>query len=452
MEAAKISVVGLGKLGSPLVGVLANAGHHVIGIDVNEAFVASLNRGEAPITEPQLNDYITHNKNRISATTDYQSAIANSDITFIIVPTPSQGNGFFSNDYVLTAINAIGRCLRHKSTRHLIVITSTVMPSSMDKVIVPALEKAAAKHVGQDIGLCYSPHFIALGSVIKNMEYPDFILVGASDSTSGEQLTTLYRSYCKNEPTIEQMNFINAEITKISVNSYITTKISFANMLSGLCDQLPGADVDVITNSMGLDKRIGRAYLKAGSAYGGPCFPRDNIAFSKFAQSKGVPADIAVSADTINHHQLTRIVNYAQASEARSICVLGLSYKTDCNFALVSFGVALANQFATRGYPVTVFDPQVTAVEQTSLDATVTFSTQLNAAVCAADFIIVTNPDHNLLEKLQKIIMQTPERHYVIIDCWRIATALHKLPHCDVIAIGVGQTYPSPAVVTGDLV
>lgn len=449
MQEAKISVVGLGKLGSPLVGVLANAGHHVIGIDVNPTFVAALNRGESPINEPQLDDYITQNKQRISATTDYQHAISNTDITFIIVPTPSQGDGFFSNDYVLAAIKEIGHCLRDKASRHLIVITSTVMPTSMDRVIVPALEQAAAKKVGTDIGVCYSPHFIALGTVIKNMEYPDFILVGASDTQAAEQLTALYRSYCKNDPAIQQMNFINAEITKISVNSYITTKISFANMLSGLCDQLAGANVDVITDSMGMDKRIGRAYLKAGSAYGGPCFPRDNIAFSKFAQSIGVPADIAVSADAINYHQITRIINYAKACEAQSVCVLGLSYKTDCNFALVSFGVALANQLATLGYPVTAYDPQVTTVEQTSLDNTVTFTTELTTATANAEFIILTNPDQPLLAELQRIIEQHSDRHYIVVDCWRMAATLHDIPHCDVIAIGTGNNL-IPTTVAGD--
>lgn len=449
MKAEHISVVGLGKLGSPLVGVLANAGHHVIGVDVNSAFVSALNAGKAPVTEPQLDDYITQHSDRISATADYHHAILNTNITFIIVPTPSLATGFFDNSYVVKAIEAIGESLRHKDSRHLIVITSTVMPTSMDRIIVPALERAAGKKVGTDIGLCYSPHFIALGTVIKNMEYPDFILVGESDSQSGQQLEQLYRHYCKNEPSIQHMNFVNAEITKISVNSYITTKISFANMLSDLCDQLPGANVDVITDSMGLDKRIGRAYLKAGSAYGGPCFPRDNIAFSKFAKLHHVPADIAISADSINNHQLTRISKLVNAYEATTISILGLSYKTDCDFALVSFGVALANHLATHGKTVSAYDPHITSPDQTMLDATVVLCQQLEEAL-TQDFIVLTLADPSMIDRLHSYMMKHPQRQFVVVDCWRSAHELDTLSNCNVIAMGVGQTHAVPKIVSGE--
>ncbi len=435
-----ISVIGLGKLGAPLVGVLANVGHRVVGVDVNQIFVEKINAGVAPVVEPGLDNYIETNKACISATMDYQEAIAATDTTFIIVPTPSMESGFFSNAYVLSAIEKIAEAIAQKSTRHLIVITSTVMPGTMNRDVVPTLEKISGKKVGVDVGLCYSPHFIALGNVIHNMEYPDFILLGSSDAQSAQQLEAIYRSYSKNHPPIRHMNFINAELTKISVNSYITTKISFANMLSGLCDKLPGANVDVITDSMGLDKRIGRAYLKAGSAYGGPCFPRDNIAFNRFAKSIDVPSDIAYSADNINNHQIERVIAYLEQSEQHAVAVLGLSYKTNTSFAIVSFGVSLANRLAQLGYTVTGFDPEVTDINQTSLEHTKIFTTSLDACLTESTFIVLTSDCKQLYAQLEQYIIQNSQRHFIIVDCWHLCDNLQSLENCQVIAPGVGDT------------
>ncbi len=180
------------------------------------------------------------NRDRIRATDDYSDAIAHSDVTFIIVPTPSDSNGVFSNKYVLAAIKPIGKALQNKNEFHLVVITSTVMPGSTGGEIREALEAASGKRCGEGFGLCYSPEFIALGSVIHDMLYPDFILVGESDSKSGEILASIYRNLCENNPPVSHMNLVNAELAKISVNTFVTTKISYANMLGEICERIQG--------------------------------------------------------------------------------------------------------------------------------------------------------------------------------------------------------------------
>jgi UDPglucose 6-dehydrogenase len=290
-----ISVIGLGKLGAPLAACLAAKGHSVIAVDVDAQKVDAINEGRAPVFEPGLEEKIGQSNGRLRATQDIAEAVAASEITFIVVATPSETDGGFSNRYVLATCESIGRALRSKTNFHVVALTSTVMPGSSDGEVRAALEKASGRRAGQDFGLCYNPEFIALGSVIHDFLNPDFVLIGESDARSGGILESLYREVCDNSPMFARMNLLNAEITKLSVNAFVTTKISFANMLARMCELLPGASVDVVTAALGLDSRIGAKYLKGAVSYGGPCFPRDNLALAAFARGIGAPADLAES-------------------------------------------------------------------------------------------------------------------------------------------------------------
>jgi UDPglucose 6-dehydrogenase len=222
----KISVVGLGKLGAPLAAVLASKGFRVVGTDVDPAFIEAINSGKAPIDEPHLQELIDENRARLRATGDAGAAVAETDATFIIVPTPSDATGRFSNQFVLDALESVGHGVRQKSGYHLVVITSTVMPGSTGGEIRAALETHARRRVGETLGLCYNPEFIALGSVVRDMLSPDMILIGESDPKAGDMLESIYYETCDNKPLIRRMSFVNAELTKIAVNTFVTTKIS----------------------------------------------------------------------------------------------------------------------------------------------------------------------------------------------------------------------------------
>ena len=147
------------------------------------------------------------------------------------------------------------------------------MPGSTGGEIRQALEQHSGRRVGSQLGLCYNPEFIALGSVVRDMLRPDMILIGESDGTAGELLESIYAKSCDNTPVIRRMNFVNAELTKISVNTFVTTKISYANMLADICDRLPGADVDVVTQAVGTDSRIGAKYLEGRHRLWRPLLP-----------------------------------------------------------------------------------------------------------------------------------------------------------------------------------
>jgi len=252
-----------------------------------------LNCGIAPIYEPGLQDLLNTNQELLTGTNDYENAVMNSDVTFIIVPTPTESNGDFSLRYTLEAAKNIGDVLRKKQGYHLMVLTSTVMPGATDEKIIPLLETSSGKKCGRDFGVCYSPEFVALDTVIRNFLNPDFVLIGESDSCTRCILEYLYKQVCENDPTIVRMSIINAELAKLAVTTYVTTKITFANMLARICERLPGADVDVVTSALGLDSRIGCKYLKGSIGYGGPCFPRDNGALKTLARSIGTSAILA---------------------------------------------------------------------------------------------------------------------------------------------------------------
>jgi UDPglucose 6-dehydrogenase len=181
----RISVIGLGKLGAPLAAVFAYKGFEVVAVDINRSYVDAVNAGRAPVDEPRLQELIDASRGRLHATTDASDAVADTDVTFVIVPTPSDANGRFSNAALVSAMESIGAGLRRKDAYHIVVVTSTVMPGSTGGEIRAALERHSGRKVGRTLGLCYNPEFIALGSVIRDMLQPDMILVGESDAARG---------------------------------------------------------------------------------------------------------------------------------------------------------------------------------------------------------------------------------------------------------------------------
>ncbi|SOC83166.1 UDPglucose 6-dehydrogenase [Ensifer adhaerens] len=387
-----LSVIGLGKLGAPMLAVFAKKGFNVVGMDLNAGYVEAINAGRAPVPEPGLQEMITANMSRIRATTSMEEAVLASEISFIIVPTPSGEGGFFRNDYVISAVKEIGAALRKKDGYHVVVVTSTVMPGSTGGAIREALEEASGRKVGENLGLCYNPEFIALGTVVRDMLFPDMILIGESDDKAGSVLESVYRNSTESNPEFQRMNWVNAEICKISVNTYVTTKISYANMIADLCDHLDGADADVVTMALGADSRIGKKYIRGAIAYGGPCFPRDNKAFAALGRSLGANTDLAVATDVINSHQSTRL-SRAVASlnkPGAKVAILGLAYKPNTPVIEESQGLALAAQLLEAGYAVSLSDPEaLSSLSAASLPSGATVEADARAAIAKADIVVV---------------------------------------------------------------
>lgn len=435
----KISVIGLGKLGSPLAAVLASKGHQVIGVDLNEEFVKKIKSGLAPVDEPFLQELIQVHRTRLKATMDYEEAILHSDVTFVIVPTPSEKNGLFSNQFLLKAVEQIGKSLCKKEGYHLVVITSTVTPGSTDGEIRNTLERHSNRCVGEKLGLCYNPEFIALGSVVQNMLHPDMILIGESDEKAGNYLEEIYRTICEKHVSVRRMNLVNAELAKIAINTFVTTKISYANMLSDICQQLPGGDVNVVTDAIGLDSRIGSKYLKAAVAFGGPCFPRDNTALAAFARQIGARADIAEATHEINQYQNHRLYQLVEEhAKTKKIGILGLSYKPGTYVVEESQGINIAHQLVENGYQISVYDPMALKEAQKTLNKKVHISSSVQECLERSDTILIMIPWPEFSREItSQTLMKMPRK--TVLDCWRLLPRAEFAEICDLIYLGYGQ-------------
>jgi UDPglucose 6-dehydrogenase len=342
---------------------------------------------------------------------------------------------------VVDTAREIGNALRDKDDYHLVVVTSTVMPGTTQDEVIPLLEELSGKKCGVDFGVCYNPEFIALGSVIRDMLNPDAILIGESDERAGDMLERIYRQLCDNDPPVSRMNLVNAELTKLSVNTFVTTKITFANLVARLCERLPGGDVDVVTAALGLDSRIGRKYLTGAVGYGGPCFPRDNRALSWFAQSLGMPATLPEATDAANDEQIPMLSSLVQGllSPGGSVAILGLSYKPDTDVVEWSQGILLAEELAGQGVPVSAYDPAALSHARKALEGKgVELLSDLEETVSGADVIVIVTPwDEFLTMPAQAFAREGNPR--VVVDCWRALDAEKFSQVVRYVPLGVGS-------------
>ncbi|MFZ2603455.1 MAG: nucleotide sugar dehydrogenase [Candidatus Omnitrophota bacterium] len=413
-----VSVIGLGKLGLCTAACFASKGFKVTGVDVDSGKIDLINNGLSPIEETGLTSLIKKVKNNLTATGDYKEAINNSDVSFIVVATPSLADGSFSNEYLEKAVHKIAEALKAKKGYHLVVVTSTVMPQTTEKVVKFLLEKISGKKCGRDFGLAYNPEFIALGSVIHDFLNPDMILIGEVSKKCGDILEDIYKRTCDSKPKFARMAPVNAEITKIALNCYITTKITFANSLAGICEKVKGADALTVSEALGLDSRIGSKYIRPGLGFGGPCFPRDNKAFAAFARIIESQAKLAEMVDEVNNDQALRVVekikNIIIALKKKKnnvqISVLGLSYKPNTPITEDSQALIITQFLVNEGFNISVYDPQAMENARSVLGDRVKYSKNETDCLSGADLAIIAVP----WEQFKKINY----KDIAVLDCW----------------------------------
>lgn len=345
---AHCAVIGLGKLGSCLAAVLASAGHDVRGVDTNVELVRDLNDGFAPVPEPGLQELIA--ETRFKCFSEYAPALKGADIAFIVLPTPSLEDGRFDDTLVREAVAKVNDEIYNDGPT-VVVVCSTVMPGTCAGI---------AETLAAELHLVYSPEFIALGSVIADMRNPDLILIGHDADEDGygpfvaqTVLESIIDSHCE----VHLMPWTDAEIAKLAINAYITMKISYANELTDICDGYEGVSARVVCSAVGADTRIGHKYLKPGTAFGGPCFPRDGRAFAAAADAVDSNARLARATDAVNMDVLQRAFEWAEGQDAGTVAILGLTYKPKTYVTEESAGVRLAEMFFASGISVYGYDP-----------------------------------------------------------------------------------------------
>ena len=401
----KLTVIGLGKLGLPLAALLAHNGHNVIGIDKSEKRISSINSGDLE-PEPGVQEILANVLDKsLNLTSNFSDGLNNSEISFLIVPTPSKEDGEFSNELVISAIEEV--LMSQVSSDHIICVVSTVMPGTCLNLSNGVIADHNAKY-GTKITIAYSPEFFALGTVMQNMKFPDMILIGESKPGGADRLVEALHSIVENDPEVQRMSLTSAELAKISVNTFVTAKISYANMIAEIADKNLDIDKFSVLKAVGSDTRIGRKYLNPGLGFGGPCFPRDNRAFSAIGSKVGVSMDLALATEKINRRQpiaaVDRISKFLNSSKAEAVTILGLSYKAGSFVIEDSQAIEVANLLADRGVSVKVHDPLAMDQARHVLDSRIKFVKDLSEINHEDYLVLAVNwPDYqNLILKHNK--------------------------------------------------
>ncbi len=441
MEKETISIIGMGKLGLGTAACLADKGYNVIGVDTNQAVVQAINSGRSPLYEPGVADLISKVQGRLTATADYSYAVAKSKIIFIFVGTPSEADGSFSTRHVEASTREVATNLKDKDEFTVIALRSTVLPGVTDGVVKPLLEEVSGKKCGVDFGLCYNPEILALGTVIHDFLNPNVVVIGESDPGSGEILSRIYQTTCENNPPIIRTSLYNAEMAKVSLNVFLTMKMSFANTIAEICERIPGGDVDVISQILGYDTRIGRKFLTGALGYGGPCFPRDTKAFFAFAQQTGCQAKLTQAADEVNEHQSGRIVELIKQKtgqvKGKTIAILGLTYKPNTDIVEESDAIKIANALLQERAKLRVYDPAGMGNARTVLgQGNIKYADSVEECLKGADLCILSTPWDEFKSLKPEDFMQNMKKP-VLLDCWRTFRRPEFSDKLDYFAVGL---------------
>lgn len=351
-----ISVIGIGKLGLCFSLSLEGAGFNVVGVDINEQYINEINNKTYFSHEPQVNERL-QKSNNFFATSDIDKALNHSNMIFVVVATPSLQNGRYDHTQVDKLVDLLIAKGVQSSTKHLI-INCTTMPQYCD-TIQDRLEK-------YNWLVSYNPEFIAQGTVINNQEYPDMVLIGEANNESGNLIEYVYKTMTKNEPKVHRMSRTEAELCKISLNCFLTTKIAYTNMIGDIA-LAANCDPQTILNAIGQDTRVGTKLTRYGFGFGGPCFPRDNRALGIFASDVGVDAKISKATDSMNDLHLRYQIDRFLKSDQSSYATESVTYKPESTLLEESQQLKYAFELANNGIKVTVKERQTVIDEVKSI-------------------------------------------------------------------------------------
>jgi len=355
----KLSILGLGYVGTVTSACLARNGHEVVGVDINPQKVALLNDGKSPIVEDEIGGMVMENvrSGRLRATTDVHDAVMNTELSLICVGTPSNGNGSLSLHSVISACRSLAQVLRHKKAYHLIVLRSTVLPGTVNRVIIPLLEQESGKKLCNSFGLCFNPEFLREGTSVKDFYAPPFTIIGARERATTERAQELYKDIAA---PVYLTNIETAEIVKYASNAYHALKIAFANEIGTYCKTL-GIDSHQVMDIFSTDTKlnISTAYLKPGFAFGGSCLPKDLRAILYEAKIHDIHLPVLQAILPSNELHLQRAVDLITSQRKKRVGLLGLSFKAGTDDMRESPLVKLTEILLGKGFELKIYDRDV---------------------------------------------------------------------------------------------
>jgi len=371
-EPLRITVVGTGYVGLVTGACLSHIGHYVTCVDTAPERVAAVNRGVAPFYEPGLAEILSDcvRDGRLRAITGAADAVATSDITFLAVGTPSSADGI-DLSYLTAAAMEIGEGIKQNRGYHVVVVKSTVIPGTTDRVVRQLIEMAAGVSAGS-FGLCMNPEFLREGSAVADFMDPDRIVIGQWDEKSGARLAELYASFdCPKLFT----SLRNAEMTKYASNALLATLISFSNEFASMCEATPGTNVEEVLKALYLDRRFSAdggerpgilTYLKAGCGFGGSCLPKDVAAIRHYASQQNVSTKLLDAVAEVNQERPRQIVDSAKRTlgdlRGCTVAVLGLAFKPGTDDLRDSPAMALIKLLLAEGASIRAYDPMISTL------------------------------------------------------------------------------------------
>ena len=355
----KIAVFGLGYVGVVSAACLVRDGHEVLGVDPNAAKVSFLRQGKSPIVEPGLDELIAAATaaGQLAAGSDPAAAVARCDVLMVCVGTPGQPNGSLDLSYVRRVVQQIGEQLAGAAAYKVVVIRSTLLPGSMQSVVIPTLEESARRKAGQDFGVCINPEFLREGSAIYDYDHPPKTVIGASDERAAAIVRELYSTL--NAPLL-QTDLRTAEMIKYIDNSWHALKVTFANEVGRLCKAM-GIDGRLAMRMFCQDTKlnISTTYLRPGFAFGGSCLPKDVRALTYQGRLLDVDTPVLSSILASNQLHIAHALGMIRATGRRRVGLLGLSFKEGTDDLRESPIVTLAELLIGKGYELLVYDRNV---------------------------------------------------------------------------------------------
>jgi GDP-mannose 6-dehydrogenase len=355
----RISIFGLGYVGTVCAGCLAQQGHQIIGVDPVRTKVQLINAGKSPIIEADIEEIITDavKSDRLRATDDSVQAILETDLSFVCVGTPSQINGNLDLAHVRHVCEQLGQALRDKKARHTVVIRSTILPGTMRRMVIPVLEESSGRKAGKDFGVCNNPEFLREGSAVKDFACPSKTVIGELDVASGDVLAALY---AKLDAPLFRTDIETAEMIKYIDNSWHALKIGFANEIGNLCKSF-SIDAHKAMDIFCQDKKlnISSAYLKPGFAFGGSCLPKDLRALAYSAKLRDLELPILNAILPSNELQVVRGLQLITEKGHKRIGILGYSFKEGTDDLRESPMIEIIERLAGKGYDIRIYDKNV---------------------------------------------------------------------------------------------
>jgi GDP-mannose 6-dehydrogenase len=355
----RISIFGLGYVGTVSAGCLASDGHEIIGVDPVQTKVDLINSGQSPIIEADINELIAFNvrAGRLLATSDAKEAICRTDLSLVCVGTPSQLNGNLDLRYIRRISEQIGEVLKHKAGRHTVVIRSTILPGTMHEIVIPTLEEWSGKTAGTDFGVCCNPEFLREGSAVKDYNAPPKTVIGELNPASGDLLASVYQ---KLDAPLIRTDLKTAEMVKYVDNSWHALKIGFANEIGSLAKSF-GIDSHEVMKIFCQDRKlnISTAYLSPGFAFGGSCLPKDLRALTYKAKLNDLELPILTSVLPSNEKQVARGLQLIIEKGQRRVGILGFSFKAGTDDLRESPMIETVEQLIGKGYDLRIYDKNV---------------------------------------------------------------------------------------------